>query len=109
MVAITSSLHLPVDSIRYVHFDGNASIVYTDCGNHVTMQTLNAIHEILGNEQFYRLRRNMIVGRRAITEIRRQGRDILVSLEPPFDEELRISKTPKAKFLQWSSKGASRS
>jgi DNA-binding LytR/AlgR family response regulator len=95
---------IPVVNIGLLQLKNQVVHLHTFKGSHYPIfQSLEELENKLAPE-FYRINRQFIVNRKAITDVSRYfGRKLLINLTLPFSEQLIIGKEKTAHFMEWLS------
>lgn len=95
-----------VDNIAAIAFENEVPYLYTlKTGKYAIFKTMDEIEDSLDPEQFFRINRQMIINRRAITEIEPyHNRKVMVTLNcQPTDQPI-VSRLKVTNFLAWVDK-----
>lgn len=95
---------LPVEEIAYLFSEYRITTAVTfDNQNHVVDFTLESLEEQLNPEVFFRVNRQVIANIQAIKKIENYfGGKLKVRLNPPFNNDVVISRLKAIDFKQWA-------
>jgi DNA-binding LytR/AlgR family response regulator len=94
---------LKIESIQYIHHDlGVVYIMTFDKKKYFMNQTLDEFESILNPNDFFRVNRQFIVNRNAISALGNYiSRRLVVLLNPPNTDLITVSKTKAPLLLKW--------
>lgn len=94
---------IEMDQIALVHSENKMNKVYTfDQKSYLVEYTLDELLHNLKDEPFFKISRQMIVNRKAVTGFKNHSSNrLILSLNIPFDHDIIVSKERSPKFKAW--------
>jgi DNA-binding LytR/AlgR family response regulator len=96
-------VNIPTDAIAFFYIKHEATVIRAfDHEEYTINQSLDQIHAMLSQDQFFRLNRQYLVNFKAIKDVEHYfARKLLVNLTIPTPEKLLINKEKVQMFLSW--------
>ncbi|WP_157373469.1 LytR/AlgR family response regulator transcription factor [Algoriphagus terrigena] len=102
----TKTIPIQLDNIRFIyHQDRLNYLVTLQETTYFLNDTLEELENQLPRDSFFRVNRKMIIHHRACQHFRTNGHGkLILTLNPPFSEEVTISQNKAASFREWIKK-----
>ena len=70
--------NLPINTIKYVHTEGNYSVLHTTKQKYVVKTSLTKLEQQLPVDSFSRIHRNFVINESAVTKIDTQNHKVFI-------------------------------